>query len=120
MADDKFYSTNGDEYSVSFNTNGAVLTSTYPKFYPHLEASEDHELVVKKAVIYLGVHCDAIHSEFGTGTWEQDNGGFFVSFENGEGLRFSRQEMYGLDGLMESNCLWTPKDALSKGDDGGN
>ena len=65
--DGRLNSTNGDEYSIIFNANGAVLTSTSPKFYPHLEPSENHELVVKKAVIYLGANCDAIHDEFEKG-----------------------------------------------------
>ena len=78
---DTVISSNGDEYSVSQDADGAVLRTLYPKarFYGQGAATElvrDHDELV------LGYDCKAYSPYFGAGSWSWANGGFDVAFEN--------------------------------------
>ncbi len=96
----RYYSNEGDAYIASFNANGADFETVYPKTYVHLEPSEDHEVVEKRARIYFGTNCDALHSEFGKGKWSGGNGAFGAEFGD-HVISFNRQE---LDSMSFPNC----------------
>ena len=91
----QYVSDEGDAYFAVINASGAVLTSKYPKTWFHGESTEDHQVVEKKAVIYLGNSCDALHNEYGKGTWEQANARFYATFGY-HVISFNRQELFGV------------------------
>ena len=68
----------GDEFTVKYNKNGAVLT-------PKVKTSTAGKL-------YLGKDCDALSKKFGKGDWSWANGGFIVEFAN-KRFAFPRQEV---------------------------
>ena len=74
----------GIDYQYQRNTNGAVLRSSV-------------------ATIYLGKDCDAVSPQYGNGTWSWANGGFLISFENGNSLGFPRQEIDAGNGMACQN-----------------
>ena len=65
----------GVEYTVLYNKNGAVLTSTFTK-----------------NILYVGKDCDSFSKKYGKGTWGRANGGLLISFEN-KSFGFPRQEL---------------------------
>jgi hypothetical protein len=89
-----YYSNEGDEYLAVINENGAVLTSRYPKSWFHGEPTEDHEVHTESAEIYFGNNCDAMHNEYGLGTWSGGNGAFGARFGD-HLIHFGRQELFG-------------------------
>lgn len=90
----EYWSNEGDVYYSEINANGAILTSKYPKSWFHGEPSDDLQVHTKLAVIYFGNDCDALHNEYGKGTWSGANGGFGASFGNRR-ISFGRQELFG-------------------------
>lgn len=92
MATDWSYvSSLGDEYAVSANENGVVLTSLYPKAW-FIEAGANSTIEKGHDVIFIGRSCDAFHKLFGNGKWGQANGGFLVTFD-AIAFGFPRQEL---------------------------
>ena len=89
-----FYSNEGDAYVGIFNENGAVLTSQYPKSWFHGEPYQDLQVHTKPAILYLGKDCDAVHNEYGEGSWSGANGGFGAQFGD-HVIFFGRQEVFG-------------------------
>ena len=88
-----FYSNEGDLYFGSLNEDGVVLTSKYPKAWFHGEPSQDHTASEKRAIIFLGRSCDAVHNEYGTGIWSWWNDSFAVTFGNHR-ISFANQELF--------------------------
>lgn len=76
-----YYSSYGDEYLLSTNADGIVLTSTYPKAW-FVENGAASRIEKGIDVLYLGKSCDAFHKLFGKGRWAWGNGGFRIDFEN--------------------------------------
>lgn len=87
-----YWSNEGDTYFATVNENGVALTSKFPKTWFHGEPSQDHQVVTKPAVIYLGNDCDALHNEYGAGKWSGANGGFGATFGE-HTIYFGRQEL---------------------------
>ncbi|MDU8929339.1 hypothetical protein RXV86_18250 [Alisedimentitalea sp. MJ-SS2] len=91
--DDAFYvSSGGDDYTISVNASGFVLTSRYPKAR-FVEQGTNSYVVRGIETFYFGTSCDASHEVFGTGKWSWANGGFRAEFEDGFILGFPRQEL---------------------------
>ena len=88
-----FHSLHGDIYIGELNDNGAVLRSKYPKAWFHGEPNDDHRAVEITVVIYLGKSCDAIHPEYGAGSWGWWNDMFHIDFQN-ESIAFQSQELF--------------------------
>ncbi|MEP2532237.1 hypothetical protein [Shimia sp.] len=100
--DDVYYvSGGGDDYVITANANGYVLTSRYPKAR-FVEAGVNSHVVRGVETFYFGKDCDAAHTLFGAGTWGWANGGFGADFESFQ-LRFPRQELPDGPGL---ECRW--------------
>lgn len=76
-----YYSSYGDEYLLSTNADGLVLTSSHPKYW-FVEDGANSRIEKGIDVIYLGKSCDAFHKLFGKGRWGWANGGFRVDFDN--------------------------------------
>lgn len=72
------FTSDGDEFTVKYNKNGAVLT-------PKIKNST-------VGILYLGKDCDALSKKFGKGDWSWANGGFIVEFNN-KSFAFPRQEV---------------------------
>ena len=83
-------SSDGDEFAVTQEADGAVLRSLYPKarFFGQGAGTE---LVRAHDEFVLGYDCKAYSQYFGVGTWSWANGGFGVGFE-GIGFAFPRQD----------------------------
>ena len=96
-----YVSNGGDEYEISHNANGAVLTSVYPKAW-FIEGGANSRVVRGRTVFYFGKSCDVFHEVFGQGTWGWANGGFGAEFESFR-LMFPRQEI-DVDGMEK--CRW--------------
>ena len=100
--EDVFYvSGAGDDYRISANANGYVLTSRYPKAR-FVEAGANSRVVRGIETFYFGKACDAAHEVFGNGRWGWANGGFGAEF-GGFTLMFPRQELPDGPGLT---CRW--------------
>ncbi len=92
------YSEGTTEFTKTVNEHGAILVSTGEQLkrvgmgvnttIETIEGSKQLEIIT----IYVGKSCDAYSPQFGKGTWEQFNGGFFITFKN-ESFAFGRQEM---------------------------
>lgn len=63
----------GTQYRVNYNRHGAILRSG-------------------RAIVYLGVHCDARSVRYGNGRWSWANGGVEIRLER-QRLLFARQEL---------------------------
>jgi hypothetical protein len=88
-----FHSLQGDIYIGELNDSGAVLRSKYPKAWFHGEPFEDHRADEIIVVIYLGKSCDALHPEYGAGTWGWWNDMFHIDFRQ-ELIAFQNQELF--------------------------
>ena len=86
-----YVSSYGDEYSIEFNANGAVLRSLYPKAW-FIENGAASRIEKGIDTLYLGISCDAFHPVFGDGRWWWANGGFGADFSTFS-IRFPRQEI---------------------------
>jgi len=85
-----YLSSDGDEYTISYNKHGAVLTSVNEKHF--MENNASGRVSSKKLNLYLGKDCDAFSDVYGRGSWEWANGGFVIHFQN-KSFRFPRQEV---------------------------
>ena len=89
----EFWSNEGDAYIGTLTADGVKLTSKYPKTWFRSEPSQDHAIVEKRAVIYFGKSCDAVHSELGKGTWGWWNDNFHADFGD-HSIGFVNQELF--------------------------
>ena len=85
-----YISSDGDEFTVKYNSSGAVLTSIHRKHF--IENNASGRIISKRLVIYIGVSCDAFSENYGDGTWEWANGGFVIHFQSKD-FGFPRQEI---------------------------
>ena len=101
--DEEYYvSGAGDDYAITANANGYVLTSRYPKAR-FVEQGAASYVVRGVETFYFGKNCDAAHEVFGNGKWGWANGGFGAEFDGGFRLMFPRQELpEGHGGI----CAW--------------
>lgn len=86
------------EFKVTHNSNGVILKSTGEQYkwtgmgvHTSTEAIEGAPKL-KPVTLHLGKSYDAWSPDYGKGSWEQNNGGFLVVFEN-ETFAFGRQEL---------------------------
>jgi len=93
MARAEIVSSEGHSYIASCNDNGFTLTSEYPTSR-FVEAGSASRVIKGTEVFYLGASCDVSNNYFGSGTWCWANGGFFIDFDKGANIGFSRQELY--------------------------
>ena len=85
-----YLSSDGDEFTITYNSHGAILTSISKKHYAENNASG---IVHSKHLkLYLGKDCDAFSNVYGKGTWEWANGGFVIHY-SGKDFGFPRQEV---------------------------
>ena len=89
----EFWSNEGDAYIGTLTADGVKLTSKYPKTWFRSEPSQDHAIVEKRAVIYFGKSCDAVHSELGKGIWGWWNDNFHADFGD-HSIGFVNQELF--------------------------
>ena len=85
-----YLSDDGDEYTIRYNKNGAILTSVNKKHYAENNASgRVHSKYLK---LYLGQDCDAFSNVYGHGSWEWTNGGFVIHYSEKD-FGFLRQKV---------------------------
>jgi hypothetical protein len=100
--EDYYVSGAGDDYQVTANASGYVLTSRYPKAR-FVDRGAASYVVRGVETFYFGTSCDAAHEVFGNGKWGWANGGFGAEFDSGFRLMFPRQELpEGHGGI----CAW--------------
>jgi hypothetical protein len=92
-------SADGDEFTVNYNSSGAVLTSVTEKTF--LENNASGRSYKEHLKLYLGKGCDAFSEVYGKGSWSWANGGFIVSYQQ-RTFSFPRQEI-SIPG--EEGCL---------------
>ncbi len=85
-----YLSSDGDEYTIRYNKNGAILTSVNKKHYAENNASR--RVHSKHLKLYLGKDCDAFSNVYGHGSWEWTNGGFIIHYDEKD-FGFPRQEV---------------------------
>lgn len=85
-----YLSSDGDEFTITYNSHGAILTSVNKKHFAENDASG--VVHAKYLKLYLGKSCDAFSNVYGKGAWEWANGGFTVHY-SGKDFSFPRQEV---------------------------
>ncbi len=75
-----YLSSDGALFNYETNRHGAVMTSVEPPSDSIVVATDEAPAVPPGEVIYLGRACDAFSKQFGEGSWQSTDGGFFVEF----------------------------------------